>query len=74
MLSKYSFQIYNEVLFNILCLAGAEELKKLPAPEAAIKYYMSEDLYLFGMPLNCDASAQFDFFSFSVLIFMYISR
>ncbi|KAM0942663.1 putative ubiquinol oxidase (non-electrogenic) [Dioscorea sansibarensis] len=24
-----------------------EELKKLPAPEAAIKYYMNEDMYLF---------------------------
>lgn len=26
----------------------AEELKKLPPAEAAVKYYMNEDLYLFG--------------------------
>jgi len=26
----------------------AEELKKLPAPEVAIKYYTGDDLYLFG--------------------------
>ncbi|PKA63583.1 Ubiquinol oxidase 4, chloroplastic/chromoplastic [Apostasia shenzhenica] len=27
-----------------------KELKKLPAPQAAIDYYMNEDLYLFGRP------------------------
>lgn len=31
-----------------LCFTFVEELKKLPAPEIAVKYYTGEDLYLFG--------------------------
>ncbi|XP_039141827.1 ubiquinol oxidase 4, chloroplastic/chromoplastic-like [Dioscorea cayenensis subsp. rotundata] len=39
---KHAFSTYDKFL-----KLKEEELKKLPAPEAAIKYYMSEDLYLF---------------------------
>jgi hypothetical protein len=35
----------------LLVSFSTEELKKLPAPEAAINYYMNEVLYLFGRPL-----------------------
>ena len=30
----------------------AEELKKLPAPEVAVKYYTEGDLYMFGKPFH----------------------
>ncbi|CAM0902349.1 unnamed protein product [Alopecurus aequalis] len=39
---RHAYSTYD----NFLKL-NAEELKKLPAPEAAVNYYMNEDLYLF---------------------------
>ena len=30
----------------------AEDLKKMPAPEVAVNYYMGGDMYLFGKPLS----------------------
>lgn len=35
------------ILGYFSCL-NAEELKKMPAPEVAVKYYTGGDLYLFG--------------------------
>lgn len=34
-------------MYSSLSLS-TEELKKLPAPEVAVKYYTEGDLYLFG--------------------------
>ncbi|RWW07533.1 hypothetical protein GW17_00029083 [Ensete ventricosum] len=45
--STYDKFIKLHEVFSIYSF-DAEELKKLPAPEAAINYYMNEDLYLFG--------------------------
>ncbi|KAJ3678433.1 hypothetical protein LUZ60_002236 [Juncus effusus] len=39
---KHAFSTYDKFI-----KLQEEELKKLPAPEVAIKYYMNEDLYLF---------------------------
>ncbi|KAM0832293.1 hypothetical protein ACQ4PT_064982 [Festuca glaucescens] len=39
---RHAYSTYDKFL-----KLNGEELKKLPAPEAAINYYMSEDLYLF---------------------------
>lgn len=39
------------MIFLILILSGyslLEELKGMPAPEVAVKYYTGADLYLFG--------------------------
>lgn len=44
---------YSDVVFSTV----VEDLKKLPAPEVAVKYYTSGDLYLFGK-----------FFCFSIFV------
>jgi hypothetical protein len=43
--------ISNSIMHTTFLFFSTDQLIKLPAPEAAINYYMNEDLYLFGRPL-----------------------
>ncbi|KAL2931214.1 Ubiquinol oxidase 4 chloroplastic/chromoplastic [Bienertia sinuspersici] len=44
---KHAFETYDKFI-----KANGDELKKLPAPDVAIKYYTGGDLYLFGMLID----------------------
>ena len=44
--------LVTKYIYSLLWVS--EELKKLPAPQTAIKYYTNEDLYLFGKSLDLD--------------------
>lgn len=43
-----SFYIFEADVILILLMFYIDELKKLPAPDVAVKYYTGGDLYLFG--------------------------
>lgn len=49
---------YGFDMFHSLCVI-IDELKKLPAPEVAVKYYTEGDLYLFGKFYLSQRMAQF---------------